>query len=281
MAAQNEETQKIAIDRYSDDEDNHHKFPAHFGTHYSTSAYVYYYLMREEPFTTLLTKLQGYKQENPDRMFYSIDELLSVLSGGHDNRELIPDLFFKIEHFINLNCNNFGTKIGKIRVDDFIVDDNYNDCDNNDNNDNNNNNDSDSGDNDSDNDNKLNKDMNNKREINQYIKFVIDNRKLLDDSKISININEWIDIIFGVGQLPDKNKKKSFNIYYKETYEQKTDLYKKIIKFKKNNKNDRTIEDLIQKISNKIDLIIAFGQTPYQLFIDKHPKFGKKVINTE
>ena len=35
--------------------------------------------MRQEPFTTLLIKLQGYKQEHPDRMFYSIiDTLLYI-----------------------------------------------------------------------------------------------------------------------------------------------------------------------------------------------------------
>ena len=69
-----------------------------------------YYLMREEPFNTLLVKLQGYKQENPDRMFYSLEEVLYVLNTGHDNREMIPALYYKIEPFINLNCVDFGYK---------------------------------------------------------------------------------------------------------------------------------------------------------------------------
>ena len=51
--------------------------------------------------------------------------------------------------------------------------------------------------------------------------------------------------------------------------------------YKKKNKNDMKVENIIKKISNKIDLIISFGQTPYQLFIDKHPKFGKKSKNNE
>ena len=252
MAAQTEENQNIASTRFEDDEENQQSFPAHFGTHYSTSSYVYFYLMREEPFTTLLVKLQGYKQENADRMFYSLEEVLNVLSTGHDNREMIPDLFYKIEHFINLNCVDFGIKNNKVRVDDFIAKEN-----------------------------KLNKIISNKEEIYIYIKFVLDNRKLLDEKKISININDWIDNIFGVGQLPDKNRKKCLNVFSKETYEQNTNLYTKLLKFKKNNKNDKTIEDLIRKITNKIDLIISFGQTPYQLFLDKHPRYGKKAINTE
>ena len=253
MAAQNEENQNRASTRFEDDEDNNNKFPVHFGTHYSTSAYVYYYLMREEPFTTLLIKLQGYKQENPDRMFYSLEELLGVLDTGHDNREMIPDLFYKIEIFINLNCVNFGKKNIKTRVDDFISSENKT----------------------------IKKRNNNKKEINKYVGFIIENRKLLDDKKISKNLNDWIDNIFGIGQLPpDKNRKKSLNIFYKETYEQKTDLHKKLINFQKKNKNDMKVENIIKKITNKIDLIISFGQTPYQLFTDKHPKYGKRPINT-
>ena len=257
MAAQNEENQNTALSRFIDDEDNEVKFPVHFGTHYSTSSYVYYYLMREEPFTTLLIKLQGYKQENPDRMFFSLEEVLNVLATGHDNREMIPDLFYKIEHFINLNCVNFGIKYGKyglqknsLRVDDF------NTIKNNNNN-------------------------NNNKDICKYVEFIIDNRKLIDGKKISKDINEWIDNIFGVGQLPlDKYRKKCLNIFNKETYEQKTNLNKKLKKFQKSDKNDKNIEDIINKISNKIDLIISFGQTPYQLFTEKHPKYGKKPINT-
>jgi len=252
MGAQTEETQNIANNRFTDDEDNQHKFPAHFGTHYSTSAYIYFYLMREEPFTTLLVKLQGYKQENPDRMFYNFEDVLAVLDTGHDNREMIPDLYYKIEQFININCTNFGIKSGHLRIDDFIVRDNN-----------------------------LNKNINNKKQISKYVKFILDNRKLLDEKKISINLNEWIDNIFGVGQLPEKDRKKCLNIFYKETYEQKTDLYKKFQKLKNKNKNAINIENIISKISTKIDLIISFGQTPYQIFNRNHPKYGKKSINYE
>ena len=251
MAAQTEENQNIALNRFIDDEDSQLKFPAHFGTHYSTSAYVYFYLMREEPFTTLLVKLQGYKQENPDRMFYSLDDVLNVLDAGHDNREMIPELFYKIEQFININCTNFGIKSGNLRIDDFVVRDN-----------------------------KLSKNINNRTDKYKYVKFILENRKLLEEEKISININEWIDNIFGVGQLPDKNRKKSLNIFNKETYEQRTDLYKKLQKFSKKNRNNIKIEDIITKITNKIDLIISFGQTPYQIFNEKHQKFGKKPVNS-
>ena len=77
--------------------------------------------MREEPYTSLLVKLQGYKQENPDRMFFCLIDTLFVLECGSDNRECIPDIFCKIEQFINLNCSDFGCKNNGLRVDDFLI----------------------------------------------------------------------------------------------------------------------------------------------------------------
>ena len=45
-------------------------FPFHLGTHYSTSSYIFYYLMRNNPYCQNMIKLQNYKQENPNRMFF-------------------------------------------------------------------------------------------------------------------------------------------------------------------------------------------------------------------
>ena len=250
MASQIEENRISAINRYEDDEESGVKFPIHYGTHYSTSSYIYFYLMREEPYTTLLEKLQGYKQENPDRMFFSLFDTLFVLETGSDNRECIPDIFCKIEQFINLNCVDFGKKNNGLRVDDFIID-NYS--------------------------NNLIGDENNNNFINNYVQFIFDNQKLLDEKIISNNISDWFDIIFGIGQLPEKNMKKSLNIFNKATYEQKINLHEKLLKMRKKYKE----EEVIKKIENKIDLIISFGQTPYQIFNEKHPKNEKKKRNKE
>ena len=245
MAGQIEENRITAYNRFQDDEESGLKFPSHYGTHYSTSSYIFFYLMREEPFTTLLVKLQGDKQENPDRMFYSIADTLFVLEAGSDNRECIPDIFSKVEQFINLNCVDFGCKNSGLRVDDFIVSENKNSS--------------------------VNNCYSNNNGIKNYVKFIIYNKKLLDEKEIRDNINEWFDIIFGVGQLPEKNMKKCLNIFRKETYEQKTDLHNKLLNLQKKLKNQ---EDIIKKMENKIDLIISFGQTPYQIFSEKHPKNG-------
>jgi hypothetical protein len=178
-------------------------------------------------------------------MFYSIADTLFVLEAGSDNRECIPDIFSKVEHFINLNCVDFGCKNSGLRVDDFIVFENKNSS--------------------------VNNCYINNNGIKNYVKFIIYNKKLLDEKEIRDNINEWFDIIFGVGQLPEKNMKKSLNIFRKETYEQKTDLHNKLLNLQKKLKNQ---EDIIKKMENKIDLIISFGQTPYQIFSEKHPKNG-------
>jgi len=243
MAGQVEENRITAYNRFQDDEENGLKFPSHYGTHYSTSSYIFFYLMREEPFTTLLVKLQGDKQENPDRMFFSIEDTLFVLEAGSDNRECIPEIFSKVEQFINLNCVDFGCKNSGLRVDDFIVSENNISSPNN--------------------------YYSNNNGIKNYVNFIIYNQKLFDEQAIRDNINDWFDIVFGVGQLPDKNMKKCLNIFRKETYEQKTDLHNKLSNLQKKLKNQ---EDIIKKMENKIDLIISFGQTPYQIFSEKHPK---------
>ena len=245
MAAQTEDNQQVALNRFQDDENNGSKFPTHFGTHYSTSSYIYFYLMREEPFTNLLIKLQGYKHENPDRMFYSLVDTLLVLETGCDNRECIPDFFCKVDQFINLNCNDFGCKNNGLRVDDFILSINNNNL------------------------------LLSKKQvgINNYIKFIIDNKILLDKKIISNKINDWFDIIFGTGQLPDKGRKNCLNVFNEETYEQKTKLHETLSRLVQKYKKQ---EDAIKEIENKIDLIISFGQTPYQLFNEKHSKRYKK-----
>ena len=256
MAAQTERNRDIAMKRFLDDEESQSsKFPNHFGTHYSTSAYVYYYLMRVEPYTTLMIKLQGYKQEVAERMFSNIDELLNIFNNGRDNREVIPEVFNNIEIFLNLNCTNFGTKKNNERIDDFFL------C------------------------NKPNKDDDNfdrfkhHSRLSDYVKFVIENKNSLNSKKTSIEINNWIDIIFGAEQLPtEKNRKKSYNIFYYESYEQNLNMYEKMKHLIKKGKENKKI---IRKILADINLITSFGQIPHKIFEENHPKYGKKSNKNE
>ena len=107
-------------DEYSNEE-NLYKYKAnfqqmkyHFNIHYSTMAYVLYYLMRIIPFTYSLIKLQSGHFDVASRMFTSLDNLLYVFSVSDENRELIPELFYSYESFLNLNYNNFGSTNKKL-----------------------------------------------------------------------------------------------------------------------------------------------------------------------
>ena len=240
LSLQNETSRSFSIYRYN--EGDEHKFHSHLGTHYSTSSFIFYYLMRQEPYTSLLIKLQNYNQENPNRMFIGLEETIDILQNGNDNRELIPEFYSKIDYFLNLNYSTFGRRgngkfVNNVNLN-FLKDDESYDL-----------------------------------FISDYVHFIAEHRKLLNSNLINSSINKWIDNIFGVGQIPNKKKiEESCNIYGKTSYERNMDLLKKIDKYKKAKKSNQVIRT---KLMNKINPILLFGQTPYQVFKDQHQKKNK------
>ncbi len=85
-------------------------FPNNFNSHYSTSAFVIYYLVRVSPFTQNMITFQNDKFDEPNRIFHSIFQSIEILQKYSDNRELIPEVFFFPELFMNLNFNVFGKR---------------------------------------------------------------------------------------------------------------------------------------------------------------------------
>ena len=247
ICIQTEEKIKKVIEKYIEEDE---KFKYHLGIHYSTSYYIYYYLMRQQPYSDLLILLQNYQQESPNRMFIGLNESISLLEKSKDPREIIPELFTRFEYLLNLNCNFFG-----YRNDNTIVDDN------------------------------LIVNFNNNNENNplyKYINFIIEHRKLLDSKLISITINDWIDNIFGINQLPQnkKSRENSCNIFLKTSYEQEINLLKKLDKYiEKIKNNEENKKKLLKKLITKITSILDFGQTPYQIFKEKHRKRKINVLN--
>lgn len=75
IGAQNPTQRGLLIEKYKsfaslqDDE----ILPYHFGSHYSTSAMVIWYLIRMEPFTSYHVWLQDGKFDFPDRLFHSLE----------------------------------------------------------------------------------------------------------------------------------------------------------------------------------------------------------------
>ena len=244
ISVQTKANRESKLEKYNDEDE---KFPHHFGTHYSTGSYIFYYLMRLEPFTSLLIELQNYTQENPDRMLNDLKDTIKIVNSGNDNRELIPELFSKVDYFINVNCSYFGHKKNKKIIDDInkiwglYTDKYYND-------------------------------------ISLFVRFIIEHKKLLNSKIIATQINYWIDNIFGVGQFPKNEKKRenSLNIFIKTAYVQLTDLHKKLNKIMQKETNNNKIK---KKLINKINLITSFGQNPQQILKDKHIKREIKFIN--
>ena len=252
ISAQTQEKREDYKKNYEEMENRGKKFPCHFLNHYSNSAYVFYYLMRINPYTQNLIKLQSFHMEEADRMFNSYSDMESILITGSDNRELVPDIFCYIDYFCNLNCNFYGIKKSNLDIiDDF----------------------------------KMQKLLSNTNltNISLYIDSLYNNRKFINSNYISEKINKWVDNIFGEKQIPKSGKILCFNIFEKNTYEQNLNLESKMEKYKKliNNKK-MTKKEFINKIENKSVILQSFGMTPKQIlyhsskYIIESKKFEKK-----
>ena len=107
ISMQSKEIREICLKKY-ELEYVEGKFQSHFNNHYSTPSFVYYYLMRLNPYGQNMIKLQNYKNDNQNEIFSSFDSLEAILSAGNDNRELIPDFFCYFDFLLNLNCSFLG-----------------------------------------------------------------------------------------------------------------------------------------------------------------------------
>lgn len=91
MGALNPEKLKRFKDLYKGNGGSHF-----YGSHYSTSLFILYYLVRIEPFTTLHRDMQkGF--DLADRLFSSIYQVWDTLmseSATSDIKELIPEFFY-------------------------------------------------------------------------------------------------------------------------------------------------------------------------------------------
>ena len=252
ICLQDEKKREDILDKYLEDDEFQH----HLGIHYSTSSYIDYYLMRQQPFSNLMIKLQNYQQENPNRMFLCLAITNKTIQITKDSREIIPELFSHFEYLINLNCDYLGIKFNEEIVDDQIIlmENTY---------------------------------FNVRKKDNpffNYVYFIIEHKKLLNSKLVSKSLNEWIDNIFGVGQYPisPKVRENSFNIFIQSSYEQLYDLRKKYSKHIEEVKlNNKDKFNIYKSFLVEINLIVNFGVVPYQIFKDKYYKIDYKKKKTE
>lgn len=187
-----------------------------FGSHYSSPAIVLSYLIRLRPYEKGCLAIQNGCFDLPDRLFFSFKSTLkNIMHDISDVREFIPELFYLPSVYANLNQFDFGINQNGTRVNDVVIPEIFN---------------------------------------KNHFKMIYQLRKILESNKISENLGNWIDLVFGQSQLGEKAKK-SNNVFYHLTYEGCLDKI-----------NIET--DQIEATENQI---YHFGQTPFQLITQKHP----------
>jgi hypothetical protein len=177
------------LEKETDREENYDRY----GSHYSTSLYLTYYLVRVFPFSYIRLELQGKKFDDPNRLFNSLSNSFEcAITQKADLRELIPEFFCLPEMFYNMNELNFGEIIDTKTKSSIPVN---------------------------------NIEMPPWANKDGYI-FIEKHRTFLESIEISEKINEWFNIIFGSKQK-GKGAKAIGNLFIKQTYDDFDEIHQK------------------------------------------------------
>ncbi|PSN35689.1 Neurobeachin [Blattella germanica] len=158
--------------------------PFHYGTHYSTAAFVLNWLIRVEPMTTMFLALQGGKFDHPNRLFSSVAlSWKNCQRDTSDVKELIPEFFFLPEMLVNANRYRLGqqedgTAVGDVELPPWA---------------------------------------------SSPEEFVRINRMALESEFVSCQLHQWIDLIFGYKQRGPEAVRAT-NVFYYLTYEGSVDM---------------------------------------------------------
>lgn len=158
--------------------------PFHYGTHYSTAAFVLNWLIRVEPMTTMFLALQGGKFDHPNRLFSSLAlSWKNCQRDTSDVKELIPEFFFLPEMLVNSNRYRLGhqedgTPVGDVELPPWAA---------------------------------------------SPEEFVRINRMALESEFVSCQLHQWIDLIFGYKQKGPEAVRAT-NVFYYLTYEGSVDM---------------------------------------------------------
>ncbi|KAJ9443942.1 BEACH domain-containing protein lvsC [Diplonema papillatum] len=153
--------------------------PFLYGSHYSYGGAVLHYLIRMEPFASMLLKLQDGKWDVPDRMFSSIAGAWEgCMQGPTDVKELVPEFFSTPEFLVNHNKFAFGKLADGTALNDVVLPPWAHDA----------------------------------------CHFVYIQRKALESQHVSANLHKWIDLVFGSKQR-GAAAIEADNVFYYLTYE--------------------------------------------------------------
>ncbi|XP_070168010.1 neurobeachin isoform X2 [Polyergus mexicanus] len=158
--------------------------PFHYGTHYSTAAFVLNWMIRVEPMTTMFLALQGGKFDHPNRLFSSIAlSWKNCQRDTSDVKELIPEFFFLPEMLVNSNRYRLGRQEDGSAVGDVEL----------------------------------------PPWASSPEEFIRINRMALESEFVSCQLHQWIDLIFGYKQKGPEAVRAT-NVFYYLTYEGNAEL---------------------------------------------------------
>ncbi|XP_055949206.1 lysosomal-trafficking regulator-like isoform X3 [Argiope bruennichi] len=154
--------------------------PYHYGSHYSNSGTVLYFLIRLLPYTYSFIKYQDNNFDIPDRAFHCVDTSWQLVTkdSTSDVKELIPEFFFLPEFLSNQNGFDFGVRQSGIRVNDVLLPPW---C-------------------------KQNPRL-----------FILIHRQALESETVTKNLHNWIDLVFGYKQTGEAAIK-AINVFHPATY---------------------------------------------------------------
>ena len=165
----------------------------YFCTYYSNPVYTSNFLIRGFPYSFSCIELQGDGFDNPNRLFFAIDcSINNTLSQKSDLRELIPELFYFYELFINRNNFEFNKISNNTEIDTVKI---YTSQEN-------------------------GKEKDTETEKDIY-KFITDMRNILEKEE---KLNEWIDLIFGMNSEKDEKGREYYPKTAKVYFETKPEI---------------------------------------------------------
>jgi WD40 repeat protein len=190
--------------------------PFFYGSNYSNPIYICNYLVRVFPFTSISIELQGKQMDDSNRLFFSIKNTFITCSTLKTDIRELVPEFFYLPEML-LNLNDIN--LGK-REDGIVVDDVITPCN------------------------------------NDPYKFVETMKIILESNKISYNLQNWIDLIFGY-KARGKEAELAKNIFSEASYQENIDLNK--------------VEDKQTYLR-----MVEFGVIPNQIMTKECPKREKK-----
>ncbi len=199
-------------------EDSSVNKPYFYGCNYSNPTYICNYLIRLFPYTQACIEIQGTGFDTPHRLFTSVLKAFkNASSQSTDVREIIPEFFYLPEMYLNIN----NLDLGKFKDKNTQVGGVVTPCENN------------------------------------PFKFTAILKNILENEKVSYNINRWIDLIFGI-KAKEKEAEEAKNLFTEQAYQE-----------------DINLEEIEDK--NSFIKYIEFGLIPNQLFNTKEMEKKEKL----